>query len=79
MLHAPRGVVKRHGLDFRKAVKEIAALIQRHGMGKYAAQLLEFNARSRDYIVSDPQAKLALDENLARQHEYPLKCTMEEA
>jgi ATP-dependent Clp protease adaptor protein ClpS len=31
------------------------------------------------YTYEVAETKVALVENLARQHEYPLKCTMEEA
>jgi hypothetical protein len=48
VLHAPRGVIERNGIDPRMVAEEIAALIERHGMREYFAHCTQFHAGGGD-------------------------------
>jgi hypothetical protein len=65
VLHAASGVIERYRLDFRMLAEKIAALIERYGMRKCAAQRSQLHPRSSDHVVHDPEQILALDEHVS--------------
>ena len=67
MLHAARGVIKRHRLDLRMLPEKVSALVERHGMRIDAANVAHLHSRGNDEVMHNPQTKFLLNENLARQ------------
>ena len=52
--------------------KKVAALVQRHGMRKYLANVLEFDARRSDQVMRDPQPQFRVYKNLALQKQIKM-------
>src|SRR5271170_302872 len=59
MLHASRRIVKRHRIEARISGKQVAALIERHGMREYAPDFAELRARQSNQVVNNAQSKFA--------------------
>jgi len=68
----PGRIVERGRFEVRVPRKQIAALIERDGMGEDPPQIAKFRARQSDQVVNNAQAKLADKVDLATQQKIEM-------
>jgi len=74
VLDTASGIVKRDWFNSGMMAKEVAALVESHGMGERAAHRTEFYAGRRDQVMHDTQAEFALNEDVPRHQQIGVLC-----